>query len=502
MKRYGLLIVILIAAMLFPTLVGAQSPDTLPGTGWWTGNQIMNVGTSNATIQATAYDSNSAATYTASAGPIAPGSSVTFLPADFIGMGEGFQGSAIVSSNQPIKAIVNLTNRYLTFTGGHYGVQGGAAGGQYQGMDGTAAATTLRFPIAKSDRGAKTTTFFVQNAGTVPNSVQIAYVCENTNTYTQNSPANVGPGQMEIFSPAAAGVPAGQLCSATVTSTGGQPVAGVSAEHWTTEAPATLVQATRAFTPGDYDDIIYAPIFKNTFPGGSGNPGSRTTGAQIQNVSGGTITIRGTFYGAMGTGQACPAGTSWTVDVTGVANGASANFLYPAGVPQGCLASAKFEGLGGGNIVGIINESFLNPIPPQGTQAATAYNLSPASSATDTAAAPLFKEEFGGKNTGLQVQNIGAVAATLHLEFKIGGTTYTTINVVVQPGASQNYYRVSYDPSIWVGTPLPRPGLAGVTVISDQPVLVNASESPWPLCSGQGGGPCYDRQNYEGFNLP
>jgi hypothetical protein len=247
--------------------------------------------------------------------------------------------------------------------------------------------------------------------------------------------------------------------------------------------------------------VIYAPIFKNTFPGGPGTPGSRTTGAQVQNVGGAAVTIRGTFYGAMTAGQACPAGTSWTVDVAGVAPGASANFLYPTGVPQGCLASAKFEAVGGGSIVGIINESYLNPIPPAGTQSATAYNLSAGSSATNQAAAPLFKEERGGKNTGLQVQNIGAVAANVHLEFVVGTTTYTTINTVVQPGASANYYRVNGQ-AIWVGAALPLNSLASVTIISDQPVLVNASESPWPLCLGQGGGACYDRQNYEGFNLP
>jgi hypothetical protein len=491
-KNYVILALIVVAAMVFPTLVGAEG-DTLPGSGWWTGQQIMNIGTSNATVVSTAYDALSANTYTAQFFPVVPGGSVTFLPADFVGMGPGFQGSAIVSADQPIKAIVSLTNRQV----GSYGIPGGVAGAQYQGIDGTAAATSVRFPIAKRAFGGppnvKTTTFFVQNAGSAATIVTATY--SGCGSHTNNS-TSINPGQMVVMNPAAAGVPTGSLCSATMTAT--QPIAGVAAEHYDVETVATLVQATRGATSADYDTTIYAPIFKKRFPT---NPTrSRTTGGQIQNVTAGNINVTGTFRG---TGSCAG---PYILTITGVTPGAYANFLYPAttpAMPDGCLTSGTFVGTG--QIVGIVNESYLDPSPLPGTQSATAYNMAPDNSKTTKAVAPLYKEQFGGKTSGLQAQNVGASNATLHVVFTSGVNTYTTINYVVAPGSSQNFYLVSTQPLIWVGTPMPAGTNASATVISDQPVIVAIAEQAYTVanqnCFGQGSGACYDKQNYEGFNI-
>jgi hypothetical protein len=490
-KNYVVLALIVVAAMVFPTLVGAQG-DTLPGSGWWTGQQIQNIGTANATVVSTAYDSQSPNTYTAQFFPVTPGGSVTFLPADFAGMGPGFQGSAVVSADQPIKAIVSLTNRQV----GSYGVPGGVAGAQYQGIDGTAAATSVRFPIAKNAFGGppnvKTTTFFIQNAGSAATTVTATYTGCGTHFNTSTS---INPGQMVVMNPSAAGVPAGSLCSATMTAS--QPIAGVATEHYNAETVATLVQATRGATSADYDTTIYAPIFKKRFPTSATR--SRTTGGQIQNVSAGTISVTGTFAG---TGSCAG---PYVLTITGVVSGGYANFLYPATtppMPDGCLTSATFVGTG--QIVGIVNESYLDPAPPPGTQSATAYNMAPDNSKTAKAVAPLYKEQFGGKTSGLQVQNVGTVNATVHVVFTSGANTYTTVNVTVAPGASQNYYLVSGQP-IWVGTPMPAGTNASATVISDQPVIAGIAEQPYTVsntnCFGQASGPCYDRQNYEGFNV-
>jgi hypothetical protein len=491
-KNYVILALFLVAAMVFPTMVGAQG-DTLPGSGWWTGQQIQNVGTANATVVSTAYDSLSPNTYTASFFPLAAGSSVTFLPADFAGMGPGFQGSAVVSADQPIKAIVSLTNRQV----GSYGVPGGVAGGQYQGIDGTAAATTVRFPIVKNAFGGgsniKTTTFFVQNAGSAAATISIQYICPTVYNYTTPNP--IGPGQMAVLNPAAAGVPAGNLCSGTATSA--QPIAGVATEHYNSETVATLVQATRGFTSADYDTTIYAPIFKKRFPTSATR--SRTTGGQVQNVSAANINVTGTFRGT----GACLG--PFVVTVNNVAPGASANFLYPAGMPDGCLTSGTFTATG--NIVGIVNESYLDPAPLPGTQSATAYNMASDLSKTVKAVAPLFKEQFGGKTSGLQAQNVGASNATMYVVFKSGANTWTTINYVVTPGASANFYLMANcGVGCWVGgIPMPAGTNASATVNSDQPVIAAIAEQAYtvanPNCFGQTSGPCYDKQNYEGFNV-
>lgn len=494
MKIKGLPVLVLIAALVLPTLVGAQG-ETLPGSGWWTGQQIQNVGTAGATIVSTAYDSLSSATYMASAGPIAAGGSVTFLPADFSGMPNGFAGSAVVASDQPIKAIVTLTNRQV----GSYGIAGGFAGGQYQGIDGSAAATTVSFPLVKQTFGPKSTTLFVQNAGSAGATVSITYVC-GVNTYPFTS-SSINPGQMVVLNASAAGVPSGQACSASATSA--QPIAGVAVEHYATETVATLAQATRGFTPADGATTIYAPIFKNQFPQHATQ--SRTAGGQVQNVSGAQITnVHATFYGSGGT---C-AGTNYTADSGPIANGALYVFLSTniGGMPVGCLASAKFES-SGGNIVGTVNESYLNPAPAPGVQASTAYNMLSASGATTQIAAPLYKEKFGSKTSGLQVQNIGGSSTNVHAIFTAGANVYTTIDYPIAAGSSKTFYLMSdCGASCWVGSAMPVGTLAGVKVVSDgQSILGIASEQTYYVggatnCYGQATVACYDRLNYEGFN--
>lgn len=490
MKRYIILLPILVAALVLPTLVGAQG-ENLPGAGWWTGQQIQNVGTSNATIVSMAYDANGSATYMASAGPIAPWASATFLPTDFSGMPNGFAGSAIVSSDSPIKAIVNVGNRLV----GGLGTPGGLAGAQYQGIDGSAASTTIRFPIVKADYGSKLTTLFIQNAGSAAAAVHAVYTC-GANTYTQDT-ASIQPGRMAVLTPRDV-VPQGQLCSGTLTSP--QAVAGVAIETWTTETVATLAQATRAFTSQDYANIIYAPIFKKRYPMTSPTDvRGRTTGAQVQNVGGADITVTATYYFVGGT---CPSGT-WSETSTTITPGGYYTFFKPTGLADGCLASAKFQASGSGQIVGIVSESFQDPIAPKGTQSATSYNMISDQSKTALITVPLYKEKFGGKTTGLQVQNVGTTSATFHLEFRSGANTWTTVDKTVAAGASYTFFQVSDDPSIWNGTAMPAGTNAAVRVISTggtpQPVIAIANESTYPNCFG--GTNCFDRANYEGFNI-
>lgn len=500
MKKSNLVLALLLSAsMVVPTLVGAQAPDTLPGAGWWTGQQIQNVGTGNATVVSTAYDAtNPANVYTAQYGPLAPDGSITFLPSDFVGMPSGFQGSAVVSADQPIKAIVSLTNRQV----GSFGTPGGLAGGQYQGVDGAAASTSVNFPIVKNAFGSaannKTTTLFIQNAGSNSATVTVNFACGAGGNHSYTTPS-IAPGQMAVVN-AGSGpdpVPAASLCSGTATST--QPIAGVAAEHYTTETTATLVQATRGFTSADYGATIYAPIFKKRFPTHATR--SRTGGAQVQNVGAGTIDITANYVAAAGT---CTPGSTYTQTVTGVLPGAAANFLYPPTMPDGCLASANFVA-SAGQIVGIVNESYLDPAPAAGTQSATAYNMSPSSAATTEVVAPLYKEKFGNKTSGLQIQNTNAsTAANIVAVFRSGANTYTTNSISVPAGGSYTFYLVSAA-AIWSGTPMPAGTNASVSITSDQPILGGVAEQPWYStdgnCYGQATVVCFDRQNYEAFNV-
>jgi hypothetical protein len=457
-----------------------ERPGMLPGGGWWTGAQVMNVSSVTATITMTVGVNFIVRI-------VGPGESTTFLAGD-VG-GPGFQGSAVVDSDQSIVGIVTLTNRQS----GSYGVPGGVAGAQYQAIDDDATAMAVKFPIAKNAYGSgtniKTTQFFVQNAGSAATTVTATYT--GCGAHTNTSPS-INPGEMVVMNPSAAGVPAGSLCSATMSAS--QPIAGAAAEYYNSETVGTLAQATRGYSSADYGTMLYAPIFKKRFPTNATR--SRTTGAQIQNVSAGAIDVTGTFRGS----GACAG--PYVLTITGVASGGYANFLYPATtppMPDGCLTSATFVGTG--DIVGIVNESYLDPPPPPGTQSSSSYNLLPAVSATTRAVAPLFKYLYGGKTSGLQVQNVGTVTATVYIEFRSGGNVYTTTNYIVPPGSP---ITVAGD-CCWVGTPMPPGTNASAKVFSDQPIISLLAEMPYtvlnPSCFGQANGPCYDRMNYEGFNV-
>ena len=151
MMSVGFLLVALIA---FSSIAGAE----IPGSGWWSGEQVQNVGDDTAHLMVTAYDTDSTATYVATY-VVEVGKAYNFLPHDFSGMPEGFQGSAVVEADQPIKAVTNVTNRQA----GDYGVTGGAATAQYQGIG--APDSVVNFPMAKINHYQKTTTFYIQNAG-------------------------------------------------------------------------------------------------------------------------------------------------------------------------------------------------------------------------------------------------------------------------------------------------------------------------------------------------
>jgi hypothetical protein len=487
MKKFSLFSLVVIFVFV-GTALASGSP---PGSGWWSGEQIQNVGGDTAEVTVTAYDSASSSTYVASKS-ISSGGSATFLPADFTGMPDGFMGSAVVASTQDIRAIVNVTNRQA----GSYGVSGGLAAAQYQGMN--AGDTTLNFPLAKNDFYGKTTTFYIQNAGSSAATASVTfYVGANSYPYTTPS---ISPGAMVAVQPTDAGMTSGNtngLGSMKVSST--TSLAGVVLEHKTTENPGTLLQATRGFASGDADDLVFAPIIKNNYY-------DRFTGLQVQNVNAsGNVDITVTYSAVDG----C-SGT-FTDSATGVAPGTSHTFVHltATDLPSGCLATAKVE-VTGGNVVAIVNESFVPGYA--GTQQSTTYSALPDVSATTKVSVPLYKEYSYGKWTGLQVQNVGsATASNVVLTFSGPTGTYVSNPLTIAPSAGVTFVDVRLKPAtFWNGTAMTPTalgctasgcagnGVFGVTVTADQNVVAIANESPYPFAATLVN---QDKNNYEGFNL-
>ena len=197
-------------------IADAQSSN-LPGVGWRSGLQIQNLGDAPARIEVTAMDTNGL-NYACGSVTVAPGASANFqtdidcnVPADFV-------GSAVVSADQPIAAIVNINNKGT-----------GSAAGQYRGTDGRKMAQTAYFPLIKNDHNGRTTTLYVQNAGTSKNDIQATFTVQGqTYVKTYNGiPANA----MVVVTPSQAGVPAGPGNFGSATISGTRALAGCASHR-------------------------------------------------------------------------------------------------------------------------------------------------------------------------------------------------------------------------------------------------------------------------------
>jgi hypothetical protein len=493
MKKFGIFTIVSIALIIITSTALASG---IPGSGWWTGETIQNIGASSAAVQVVAYDKNSSSTYSAST-TIDSGKNYTFTPTTFSGMPDGFQGSAVVSADQPIKAIVTITNR----ESGTLGVSGGQATGIYQGFDASAVDSTLYFPIAKGDAYSKTTSYYVQNAGSADTTLTATFKMKNGDTHTYNSPT-IQPNKMVVFNvydtPTYVGtctpVNTCRVGAVTVVSDNSQPLAGTHTEHKTVEDPATLLQSTRGFTSSDFDTKLYVPVTKN-------DRFDRFTGIQVQNVTAATpIDITVTYLGVKGT---CT-GSTYVDTQTGIQPGANAVFnqlLGQTNLPVDCMASATVETTTtGGQIVALVSESYMAGAPY--TQASVTSFAMPDNQATTKVVGPQFKDDRFEKRTGFTIQNVGTATATnVVATFNCaGGSTFTAIsNPLTIPvnGSIEFNHPVLQTSMFTVANPFSASNVTcSVTVTSDQPIVALAAEFVTP-----GATLLQDKSNYEGINL-
>jgi hypothetical protein len=445
--------------------VGAMS---LPGGGWWTGFQVANVGTGNATVVVTLYDAQSSSTYQSVSKIIAPNASYTFSPltdADWDpDVPNGFIGSAVISADQPILAIVNEQNNLAS---------GGTAAGSYRGFTSEQTATRLLFPLVKHDYGSthRTTTFFMQNAsGTAANVYASFRIGSSTYSHTYSS---VGPYKLQVINPSDAGVPTGSVGSLEITST--VQLAGVYNEHQHTATVANTLLGTGGFAPSLADDRLYVPIFKQNY-------NTSYSGLQVQNAGTNPTTIHAIYtvaYGGSGT---------YTSDLP-ADPGKSVTFYNVPGWPSGTYGSVIVTA--SQPLVAIVNESKYS------TNQNGVYAAFADSQVTNCAVAPLWKTRWSGTSSGQQstivVQNIGSIGATVNVTFTMasGGVgTFTPPARTVNPGTS-----TVYGPGGFTGGPPATVAAVGsVEICATQPIAVLVQETTLP------GWTVRDLLNYEAFN--
>jgi hypothetical protein len=485
------LLAVLLAVIVVVLTVSLSSADDLPGTGYWFGATHQNVGDANATIVVTAYDQANNQ-YPLNLAPLAPGASANVIPSDIPGLPAGFIGSIVTSSDQPLVALVNITNRPIP----DFGDPNGKAAALYSGVDGSDASTSLLFPLAKHNSFDKTTTFYLQNAGTEAATITAVFAFQGVN-YTYTSPS-VQPGRMIAVDPGMTTnpgpVPSGDGKVGAMTATSAQPIAGVMLEHEVGFPVGLVMQGSSGFAPSQLDQTAYCPVYKKHHFG-------RSSGLQVQNAHNVAQNFTIEYIATV-------SGNEYTTVVTNVAPGASVTLLNDASItdPLDTLLAATVTG-SAGPVAAVMNESQL-PLPPGVQQTATTHNCQAATTATTTLAYPAFKETRFGRTTSIQIQNVGDAAATnVVLVFKDNlGNTRTTVPQTINPGASKVFLCVSgpQHAGLWSGSPLDLGTLSGVTVTADQPIIAVVNEASWSSsspCLPDNGPTSFDKTTSNTFSI-
>lgn len=471
LKKTFVLVLALLLVMV--GIVSAQSGN-LPGSGWWSGQQIQNVGTANASVLFTAYDDQGNDYACGNAKSAQPGQSVNFLTNTDCTVPAGFVGSAVVSADQPIAAIVNVVN-----------MPSGRAAGMYRGTDGADVANSIAFPLMKSNYFGRSTTLYIQNASSSPNTINVTVKVGASNfTKTFN---NVPANAMVLVGPADTNPAMGNnsVGSATVTGTG--PMAGAALEYQNAVALGSNLHAYTAFAPSDFAPKAFCPLIRNNYA-------RLNTGVQAQNVSNSAQAIRLTYsYRVNNTGAVM----TKVITSPSVPAGASTTFFTPAnGLPDKAVGSAMVEGVNGGNIAVIVNdETFtLNP------NRVAAYTCFPSNAATTKIALPLYKEFYFGDTSGIQVQNVGNAAANISVTYypPSGGPVKFTQNNIAA-GASATFYNASGSSAVSGNPAVLLQTAGGVVVESNQPIVAIVNEEPGTK-AGARPASTQDAKVYEGFN--
>lgn len=439
MKKKLILVISLILSLFIAAAALAQP------SSYTTGFQVQNLSDTDPAQIIITYYNQDGTIDTTTEDTIPAGSSTTYFGAN-MQASPGFNGSAVISSNQPVAAIVNIL--------GDGGAFGGASYGSFDG-----GASNANIPLVLNSYFGISTSFNVQNTGSTPATVNVNYVGTGG---CSESPVVIQPGAAYTFDQTATCLPAGFIGAATVDAGMGTVAVAVI------QVNNQSLLAYNAFTSDGSSSAVAPLVSHNYF-------GSRTA-LQVQNTGADEVEVTVNYAPSDGfPGSAC----SETQDIPA---GASANFgddAFFLNAANGCNAGSGWVGAaqidaGTGTVVAIVNSV------TSGTANAAAYSAFDPSNGTNTVNFPLVMDRNFGIFSGFSVANVGPAAADIDCVFT--GTTYTASATDVPTGQSLTDVQLDKIANGYVGA---------ATCTSDQPIVGVLSQ-----LGGSGDKLLY----YEGFN--
>jgi len=436
-----------LVAMIVPVAAFAAPPS-----GTWVGSiQVMNIGGATANVTVSFYNHDGSLATTWNKPDVAVGESWNIYTPNVTGLQDGFQGSVVVSSDQPVVAI---GSENVTYSNGTKGVS------QFSGMGASDIASSFLLPnVSKAYGGAGwSTRITVQDASGASNPYTIQfYNADGSELAAAKISDTLGPsGSATWDQSTAANLPANWLGSAVVTGTGNLAVVvddmsndGRLETYNGIPAPGT----TDLFIPTllrNYGTTKWTTSFQVFNPSASD-----TANVTIDYYTAGSSTIAKTITQALGPRQ-------------------SLNRY------QGTADSD----LGGINWIGSVHVHSDKPVCAIATQssgvrpAASAYNA--ASVGATTAYLPTVLRNFSptGSNwvSSFQIMNVSSsVTATVHIEYFTPGnpTPVKSVDTSILPYNVLNRYQPADDSDL----PVNWQGSVKVTSTNGAPIVVVGSQS-------------------------
>jgi len=402
MKKSLFLALVLVLVLVAPVLGD--------GITYNTGFMVQNLGSTDASITITYYNQDGTVAATVN-DTIPVDGSKNYYP--LTAVPDGFNGSVVISSNQPVAAVANELGN------------GTAYGASYAGFD--AGATTMYLPTIMRNNGGFNTWFNVQNAGTADAHVTVTYTPSTYgNAWTQT--ATIKPGAAHTFDQATATALGSRFVgSAKVTSD--QPIVATVNEV----GPTTLLS---------YDGFGSGSTVVS-FPLVNANNAGYVTGIMIMNIGTVDTTVRVSYTpGIAGTAQ-------WEEHV--VPAGGSASFAFQHFADSG----ERFVGSGlvtvnsaNQPLVAVVNQ--LNTSANKGA----AYGGLDPNDATDKISCPIIMAKNSGYFTGTNIMNVGTTATTVTIAYSDYGsyTGMTSGPVTLNPGETWSLNQDGVFASKYVGS--------------------------------------------------
>lgn len=424
-----------IAVLLIFLASLALTPGAVLGQGfgltWESGITVANQTNTPANIVITFYPQTGTPIPYTPTTAVPGGGSLKFFPLTMLA--DGFNGSAVVSSDQPVAAIVNQ----LTTVGGASG-----PGGSYEGLAEGALEVTL--PIAMRNNGGYSSTFNVQNAGSGNATINIEFTPGVAGSADTDGPFTIEPGRAMTFNQAD-DTELGTRFVGSAKVTSNEPI--VIALNQVNPL-AKVILSYRGFTQGSTS--VALPTIQN-------DNGNYDTGLAVKNVGTACTNVTVT-YGANTVGSFNPAAETQN----NVCAGQSVNFNQWGGQWDGTgkryVGSATVTNSAGQPLVVNVNQ-LKQVAPAQGS----AYSGFDPDAATTKIVIPTLMAFNGGFSTGFLVQNVGTGPANFTVTFATSAGSYTAdvetvTNIAVGAGFNFRQYAGQWtDPAKnnsqrWVGS--------------------------------------------------